>query len=293
MKLKVISFPKRHSRNYITKRVEGLCNLISDKYEVEKVELETYETLDEYGKYKHFKLRHCIVFEHEDKKFKIIEWDDRDNPIKYDCREIVKSPNCMYILKCQCSLRSVHPKIRPFFYFEKHNPDIFSEHLQSLRDKPITSQKLYWRGNPHLGRKEVLQHLTGIMNKEWEELTSIENYWEEIATHKVALSLPGLGAACHREFEAFAVGTPVIMPVFRNRYYEKLIPDCHYIPIKVSDGYIQRHPYEMAQKIIQVYKDVINNDHLLNNIRKNAMEYYDTYIRYDQSIHWMRNLLEL
>lgn len=293
MKLKVISFPKRHSRNYITKRVEGLCDSLRDEYEIEQVELETYQALNEYGKLSQFKLRHCIIFEQEDKKFKVIEWDDRDNPIKYDCRELVKSPNCLYVLKCQCSMSSIHPKIRPFFYFEKHNPDIFSEQLDELRAKPVASQKLYWRGNLHLGRREILQHIQDVLNDGWEDLVPIEEYWKEMSSHKVALSLPGLGAACHREFEAFAVGTPVIMPIFRNRYYEKLLPDFHYIPIRVSEGYGERHPREMAMKIKQMYEVVVNDNGLLNFISKNAMNYYDTYIRYSRSIQWMRKLLEL
>lgn len=57
---------------------------------------------------------------------------------------------------------------------------------------------------------------------------------EELCDNKVALALPGCGNICHREIEAFGLSTPVLMPRLKNRLYEDLIPDHHYISVDVD-----------------------------------------------------------
>lgn len=292
MKLKIVTFPKRHSRNYILKRVEGLCELLPE-YQIEQVEHEMYCTLAGDGKPTEFHLRHCILFEHEDHTFKIIEWDDRDNPGKYDSREIVKSPLCKFVLKCQYNKhKTINPKMRPFFYFDKHDPHLLSQDIERLRQKERTGD-LYFRGNAHLGRDAVLDGLSAILNEGSDKIVERDVYFEEMASHKLALSLPGLGRACHREFEAFAVGTPVIMPEFRNDYYHQLIPDYHYISVDITEETIQKRPHEAIAKILSRYRAVTSDDMLLGQISRNAAAYYDSYIRYESSLVWFKRLLEL
>ena len=103
----------------------------------------------------------------------------------------------------------------------------------------------------------------------------------------------GLGRACHREFEAFAVGTPVIMPTFDNKFYTDLIPDHHYIAVPRNPGDVQRKPQRVAKAIRERYEEVKDNQDFLNLIRNNAMGYYDKYLEYRESAEWFMRLLEL
>jgi hypothetical protein len=150
---------------------------------------------------------------------------------------------------------------------------------------------MYWRGNPHLNRKETIEelgsdYLRGIEDGIWRAINQ-NQFYREMARCKLALSLPGLGKACHREFEAFAVGTPVIMPKFNNIYYENLKPDYHYVSFDPKGG------RNMGSQIKSRYHEVVDDDEFLEFIRMNAMQYYDEYIRCDSSIQWMLKLLEL
>jgi len=282
-RLRIVSFPKRHSRNYIVRRVEALVESLKGRYEVAAEEVDHYHN---------FVLKHCMLFEHENGKFKVIDWGDRDNAGKFDSKEIVKSPMCEFVLKCQYNrFKTINPKIRPYFYFEKHNPDVFSSLLRDLRNRPKTSDKIYWRGNDHLNRKEVLEQIEDLLNDGYEELTDLETYWREITDHKLALSLPGLGKSCHREFEAFAVGTPVIMPVFQNHFFIDLVPNKHYIAVDAGPDMIHSNPSKLARLVRDKYNEVKDAD--LSHVSKAAMAYYDNYIRFEPSIKMLRKLLEL
>jgi hypothetical protein len=112
-------------------------------------------------------------------------------------------------------------------------------------------------------------------------------YYGEMARSQMALSLPGLGPSCHREFEGFAVGTPVLMPEFKNLYYEDILPNHHYV---LAD---QQSNESLGVAIIRRYHEVRYDRDLLEFVSRNAMEYYDKYCRFDVSVKWMIKLLEL
>lgn len=273
----MIYMPREDSRTYITERVEGMVDIL-DAYRVTRESRSTY-----LGR----KFDQCIVFEHEDGMFKIIDWGDRDHPSKMECEDIIKEDKCQYVLKCQYSPKWHVPKLRPFFYFEKTKPKEFSASLSKLRAIPKSSDKLYWRGNPHMGRGEVLAHLTDLLFEGHESLTDLRAYYEETASHKMALSLPGLGKSCHRDFECFALGTVVVAPLFQNLHHSPLLPDVHYAAVRCETS----SPEDLAQAVRKRATSLTWED--LARIRKNAMDYYDEFIRYESSVKWMKHLLEL
>jgi len=230
-------------------------------------------------------LKASHIFQHFDGTYKVIDWGDRDNPTKFDSKRVVDDPKCLFILKCQ--LRpNCDEKLRPFFFFDKVGMDFIDE-IEELRGQPKTYENLYWRGRAHLEREYTLDYLKDFLNDTHDRMVNQKGYFLEMARHKIALSLPGLGKACHREFEAFAVGTPALMPKFTNLYYENLIPDYHYISFEPS------HHKRLAPDIIRRYHEVIRDDLFLSFIRSNAMRYYDEYIRCDRSAEWIVRLLEL
>jgi hypothetical protein len=268
--LRVTYLKVEDSRTYITDRIREVVRAASSKYQISESHSKFFRGI---------KFDQSLVFEHADGKFKVVEWGDRDHPDKMECGEIVKHPECQYVLKCQYNPEWRTPKVRPFFYFEKTKPKEFSDSLDVLRSIPKTSKYLYWRGNLHLGRDKVLQDLKDLTGSNYEQRLPLNEYYSNMAQHRVALSLPGLGKSCHREFECFAIGTVVVSPKFQNIYHVPIIPDYHYLAVDDLS--------QIRQKLSEVTQEKIDS------IRSNAIRYYDENIRFEQSVKWLWHLLEL
>jgi hypothetical protein len=274
--LKIFQMPREDSRTYITERVEHLLPALEEIYKV-KVGQTTH--------YLGVKFDQCMVFEHSDGMFKVIDWSDSDQPDKMESTDIIHHPKCQFVLKCQYNPAWHVPKLRPFFYFEKTKPRQFSSSLHRLRKIPKVGDKLFWRGNMHVGREPTLRSISDLLNTGYDEIIDGGGFYEELASHRVAISLPGLGKSCHREFECFGIGTVVLSPVFQNTYYAPLIPNHHYLAVDPCD------PKDLPE-MIRIRLDRTSQEEI-ENVRMNAMEYYDTYIRFESSINWLFHLLEL
>jgi hypothetical protein len=271
--LRVIQLDCLDRRTYISERVEALLDILSNKYRI-SLEKKTHYC----GHY----ARQCTIFEHEDGMFKGIDWNDSNRPEKTRIKPILANPMCQFILKCQYSPNYRTPKVRPFFYFEKTNPKEFSNSLSELRLIKKSCKELYWRGNTHLGRHDLLSDVSDLLNKDWSQIVDRETFYKELASHEIAISLPGLGKSCHREFECFAIGTVVVAPLFQNTYHMPLIPDYHYLALEPSS----------FEESLRNKLAATSNETLLS-IRRNAIKYYDDYIRFESSIQMIKHLLEL
>lgn len=267
-KISVILLSREDRRTYITDRLDAMCERLKSKYKIAITETERYLGV---------KFKQAAVIE-QNGRFKIIDWNDRDNPAKLSYMSLLDLNNCQFVLKCQYNTKWNVPKFRPFFYFEKTKPQLLSESLQELRQIPKTQSKIFWKGKLHCGREEIVTSIRNLLNDDYEEHVPLEEFYKRMAQHRLALSLPGLGRSCHREFECFAIGTVVLSPLFENTYYAPLIPDYHYICVD---------PKSIPRKL----KNITSNQ--IDFIRENAMRYYDTYIRFEASTHWFEKLLEL
>ena len=260
-------------RTYISERIESLLDEISDRYRVKFTRSSFYK-----GNY----ARQCVVFEHEDGTFKVIDSNDSNRLVNGKIIPFLENPKCQFVLKCQYNKTCRINKVRPFFYFEKTNSRNFSKSISSLRDIEKKSNKIYWKGNLYLGRYDILTKIKDLLNEDWQERVTASNFYQELSSHKLAVSLPGWGKSCHREFECFAVGTAVIAPVFQNTYHMPLIPNYHYLAIE--SGPIDEKIRERVEKT--------TSDEIAE-VRKNAMKYYDDFIRFEPSVKMIEHLLEL
>ena len=254
----------------MTDRIDAIIGLLKDKYIITVKENQWKDS---------------HMFEHEDGTYKCVDWGDRDNPIKIDTKAALDDDKCKFVLKCQLRPDS-HEKLRPFFFFAKSGNKL-DDQLPQLRAMSKSREKLYWRGSFHLEREATLNETSQCLNADYQQTRDQNVYYRQMAQSKLALSLPGLGPACHREFEAFAVGTPVIMPYFKNIYYEGISPNYEYICID------QRTNETLGESVVRRYHEVKEDKKLLSFIAKNAMEYYDEYCSVESSSRWMVKLLEL
>jgi hypothetical protein len=266
----IISSPRKRAKKFMADRVDAIIDAIKKKYIISIKENCWHDS-------------HMV--EHEDGSYKCVDWGDRDNHDKIDTLSALSDPKCQFILKCQ--LRPKYPeKLRKFFYFAKGGNQL-DDQLPRLRMVEKNGKKMYWRGNTHLHRGIVLNEISGHLNNDFMKTCDQNTYYREMATSKMSLSLPGLGPACHREFEAFAVGTPVIMPEFKNIYYVDLIPNHHYVSVVAESG------ESLGSAIIRRYHEVCGDDEFMSFVANNAMQYYDTYCSVKSSVKWMIKFLEL
>lgn len=104
-----------------------------------------------------------------------------------------------------------------------------------------------------------------------------DDYINEITKHKVALSLNGKGEVCHRDIEYFGSGTPNIRTTFRSEFHNTLVPNHHYIEVKVRDIPTEdkvEYYKILKERFWQRYSEVINDIDYLQFVADNARKWY-------------------
>jgi hypothetical protein len=198
-------------------------------------------------------------------------------------RILASDPRCRVILKQQYqhALYSTHPltKVKPWTYLSCF-PSEVDVRADDLRTIPRWRAPMYFRGKvTHRRRAAILRRLVdlGVVAPETDAVP-FEPYLRELSQYRLALSLPGWGNLCHREIEAFAVGTPVLMPRLLNELHDPLGPDQHYVSVNVAvDG---TDPNGVAQAIAERYWEVIDDHAFLERVVRNATQWYDTNARF-------------
>lgn len=204
-----------------------------------------------------------------------IDFQDQVSPRRITINKVIHYPRVKKILKCfyREGLYTEGPwtKCQPYFYTEK-DPETWQKYLQQLRRGSRNNTELYFRGTKCFGqRKHILPKLE-IINQKRGKL-ELEKYIEECCSYKLSLSLPGVANTCHREIEMFGAGVPVLMPIQKTRFNDKLIPDKHYVAVKCDDN--KDSPEEVANKITERYYQVIDDNNYLEYVRDNAIKWYD------------------
>lgn len=201
------------------------------------------------------------------------------------------------MLKCQFARRS-YPywpltKIRPWTYFEATS-SCFQPLLPELRATPRVREPLFFRGNFTAGtRQPILEGLAGrgLVAVDFARRVPYESYVRELAEHRVALALEGMGRLCHREIEAFGAGTPVLMPRLRTELHDELIPNHHYFAV---DANVEKdRPEQVVRRIEERYRQVAADPGYLDFVAANAMAWYDRNVRMPASLELTVRLLGL
>jgi hypothetical protein len=84
---------------------------------------------------------------------------------------------------------------------------------------------------------------------------------------------------CFRDFEAFALRIPLVRPEYRVSLAQPLIPDYHYVKVRVRNP---NHLETLAEDIMIRYSEVIDDDSFLDFIARNAFEYYTNFGTYEK-----------
>lgn len=248
--------------------------------------------------------KNIIVQNDSTKQFFAINHADQPYDISW---ELLDHP--LYIGTLKCQYRNGHyegheRKIAPFTYGVKE-PENYFPIREQLRGAKRENRLLYFKGN-ETGRRDVLRQLAdmGIINPNFgirdekggrTQKASQQEYLKCMAKSKLILSMPGIGAHCHRELEAFGLQVPVLMPRLLNQYYDNLIPDFHYItvesPPKEPKKFTKEEEKAFCDAIKAKYEEVIDNDDYLESISKNALIWFQQNIEYPNNMRLLERIL--
>lgn len=181
--------------------------------------------------------------------------------------------------------------------------------IQQHRDSVNLDSRLYWRGSlynygvpaNYLGVRKAIELLPSKLDKDKLYFEgnpiSFEAYVSEAINFKLVLSIGGGGGAvcgdfCFRELDMFGLGIPVIRPKYITEVSDPLIPDYHYVSVEAEfdSEFKYANPELLADRIIEKYLDVINDDNRLNQISSNARQWY---IKNISSLGITTNLINL
>lgn len=182
-------------------------------------------------------------------------------------------------------------KFSPWAYFQQDFMDL-DMYYEKGRHIETKSDKLYFRGGQ--GYRPILEHLDSNYTSEFGSVNR-DHYFNEIISHKLALSVDGVGEFCYRDVELMGVGTPMIRYEFVSQMKAPLIPNFHYISIERPDDlpcYREGEKHH-AEKLLDRYMQVINDDELLQFISTNARNYYLENFKYDSLVKNTFDYLEL
>ena len=93
----------------------------------------------------------------------------------------------------------------------------------------------------------------------------------------------------------YGLGIPTIRPIYAVESMQPLIPNVHYIAVdcEFDNTFRYKEPELLADKIIERYNQVIDDNILLNEISKNAREWYLENISGPNVTKKIINILEL
>ncbi|MEM9554441.1 MAG: hypothetical protein AAGC60_09290 [Acidobacteriota bacterium] len=217
---------------------------------------------------------------------------------------------CRRVLKCQWERRHFGPgsgreKVVPWTYFETH-ATAFQQRLGELRRRrdardaagalvgDAPRSPLYFRGNASwANRRPILQALAarGLVRPDFETTVPYDSYLDELAAAPIALCLPGFGVLCHREIEAFGVGTPVLMPRPVNQLADPLEPDVHYLAVAIDVE--KSSPDEVASELAARLETARHDPSSLTAVSGAARAWYDRNVRFPASLELAVRQLEL
>jgi hypothetical protein len=251
--------------------------------------------------------------------------DCHDWTVPKEMRWFLEDRRCRLILKCQYKTppmlrrRVVLPGpdsdlhgarrdiVRPWTYFDTYWPVEQDRHA-ALRSAVPTDRRMYFRGevtgdwsalpiqrlarwkDARNARQPVVETLRdrGILDAGEDEVP-YARYAEEMADHRIALSLPGNGDFCHRDVEALGIGACLLRPRLRNQCHEELREDFHYVSVDTDT--LKDSPAVVAARIAERYESVIDAPDLLASVARNGAEWYDRNVRFPACIDLTTELL--
>jgi hypothetical protein len=221
----------------------------------------------------------CIVIEYPGGELRAIDLTDRnDDLLKLTALENFTGGMVFQYdpqrFKKESKLHPGYYSIRGFYTSQSDDVQQFAKYV--TKNNP----KLYFRGPRTHKVRSCLKYLEKDPHAEvYESILNAEDYFAEFCSHKIVLGLPGRGDLCFRDFEAFALKIPLLRPEYSVSLAQLLLPDYHYVRVKVRDP---NRMEMLAEDIMMRYHEVIDDPEFLDYISANAFHYYLSFGTYEK-----------
>jgi len=140
----------------------------------------------------------------------------------------------------------------------------------------------------------------GILNKSLEAIKDVKLYAEEAIKYKIGLAIGTSAEYSYREIEYMASGIPFMRIKYTTELEPALIPNYHYISIdrqKYDMPLDNRSDLRGGEKYVNAYHErfleVKDDKDFLDEIVRNAREYYVEYCSKKNRVKHVRNLINL
>jgi len=183
-------------------------------------------------------------------------------------------------------------KVEPWYYFQTDfvNLDVLYEKRKHIKTK---LEKIYFKGSTSY--RSFLDHISSDIITDNNTISPTENYLNDLINYKLGLSIDGVGEFCYRDVELMGIGVPMLRYEFLSKMNTPLVPNFHYISVdRPNDLPLYRDGTKVhADKLIERYREVIGDKEFLEFISKNARQYFDDNLKYENLIPKTFQLLKL
>lgn len=220
---------------------------------------------------------------------------EKDNPYLKKCLISQYAP-----IKIQTHIKDSIEKYIPWTYFQFSMDD-----LEIYRKKRLelgeTIDKMYFRGETRAQFRPILNNMSSdyLVNPMMTNKPTI--YFDDVIKYSVGLSIGGAAELCYRDIEYMAMGIPFIRFRYQTIIDPPLIPNYHYISIPFDEDFPVHNDLKrdrlggevQANKIVERFKQVINDKELLNFVANNARKYYEDNLTLDKLLEKTYRLSEI
>jgi hypothetical protein len=124
------------------------------------------------------------------------------------------------------------------------------------------------------------------------------DYFEKMKDYRIGLSFNGNGEACLRDFEIMGLGIPLMRAELKTQFYNKLIPDYHYIKSWEPDeqawyGFRGVDFKKMADNHIYLIEKYIDDYDTLKEFSNRGLQYFESYCYPDYMVDLFLKLIKL
>jgi hypothetical protein len=184
-------------------------------------------------------------------------------------------------------------KYRPWIYFPSNEFDLDSKYQKRISLSELTDKFCFW--GTSIEDRKILSNFNEEYFSGGLPIGDFNGYSEKLIQFKVALSIAGRAEFCYRDVENFGMGIPIIRFEYKNKMYNHLIPNFHYVSVnRPEDLYYDRlGNKEHAEMIENRFREVKDDKEFLDYISRNARKYYEDYLSPKGSVEFTYKILDL
>jgi hypothetical protein len=159
--------------------------------------------------------------------------------------------------------------------------EILSKNSKDVLKKEHT--ELFFRGKLY-GEREKLFKTNKI--KILSDIIDITEYFNELNSNRISLSLNGAAEICNRDIEILSSKSVLLRLELKQKFYNPLIPNFHYVSYEYNED-----PLIQSQIIIDRFNEIKNDIDFLKNVSENGFKWYSENGTIDRNVFILHKLI--